>query len=78
MNQENYTNINIYKKTFEQREIMTSKNIIEQPWKQSNERQAAGQFNPYVNNEGTTVGKNFPFVNQICSYCRKRLHRCGC
>jgi len=31
MQLENYTNINIFKKTYEEREIATSKNIIAQP-----------------------------------------------
>jgi hypothetical protein len=31
MDLENYTNINIFKKVFENREVMSSKNIIEQP-----------------------------------------------
>ena len=66
MNLENYTNINIFKKTYEQREISTLANVIEQPWKQSNEKQhAKGGFNPYVNNEGTTVGK---FITLLTNY----------
>ena len=79
MNLENYTNINIFKKTYEQREISTLANVIEQPWKQSNETQhAKGGFNPYVNNEGTTVGNSLIFVNQLYSCGRKRFLYYSC
>jgi len=61
MNLENYTNINIFKKVFENREVMSSNNMIEQPHHKNKEAGAvehASGFNPYVNNQGTTVGKN--------------------
>jgi hypothetical protein len=35
MDLENYTNINIFKKVFENREVMSSKNMIEQPHHQN-------------------------------------------
>jgi len=59
MDLENYTNINIFKKVFEHREVMSSKNMIEQPHhlREGEPVQAAQGFNPYVNNQGTTVGK---------------------
>jgi hypothetical protein len=71
MDLENYTNINIFKKVFENREVMSSKNIIEQP--HHTRKQAEGGnvqhgsgFNPYVNNQGTTVGKYISVsVNQV-------------
>ncbi len=62
MNLENYTNINIFKKVYENREVMSSTNMIEQPHHTRNATEAgntqhAQGFNPYVNNQGTTVGK---------------------
>jgi hypothetical protein len=63
MDLENYTNINIFKKVFENKEVMSSKNMIEQPHHirkeaaEGGNKQHAGGFNPYVNNQGTTVGK---------------------
>lgn len=78
MNLENYTNINIFKKVYENREVMSSTNMIEQPHharkatEAGNTEHSSG-FNPYVNNQGTTVGKSsFFHVNQVslCSYCR--------
>ena len=53
MNLENYTNINIFKKVFENREVMSSNNMIEQPHHKNKEAGAvehASGFNPYVNN----------------------------
>jgi hypothetical protein len=65
MQLENYTNINIFKKTFEEREIVTSKNLIAQPHHYSdaaaNKQHQKSQFNPYVNNQGTTIGKHPTF-----------------
>ena len=72
MDLENYTNINIFKKVFENREVMSSKNMIEQPHHtrkqvaEGGNTQHAKGFNPYVNNQGTTVGKYlFDWINQI-------------
>jgi predicted metal-dependent phosphoesterase TrpH len=69
MNLENYTNINIFKKVYENREVMSSNNMIEQPHharkatEGGNVEHASG-FNPYVNNQGTTIGKSST-VNQV-------------
>lgn len=62
MNLENYTNINIFKKVYENREVMSSTNMIEQPHHTRKVQEGAyaehgSQFNPYVNNQGTTLGK---------------------
>ena len=68
MDQENYTNINIFRKVYENREIRSCNNMIEQPSHQaSNKEHAKGGFNPYVNNQGTTVGKKSTkhSINQI-------------
>ena len=71
MNLENYTNINIFKKVYENREVMSSNNMIEQPHhvrkaitEAGNAEHSSG-FNPYVNNQGTTVGKLLIDVNQV-------------
>ena len=58
MDLENYTQVNIYKRTFEERKVANCHDMIEQP----HNHLAAGpntehQFNPYQNNEGTVVGK---------------------
>lgn len=55
MDLENYTNVNIFKKVFEKREVTRSKNVIEQPHHYDSEAggatsHAKSQFNPYVNN----------------------------
>jgi len=56
MDLENYTNINIYKRTFEERQVANSRDMIEQPHNTlpGNMERA---FNPYQNNEGTVIGK---------------------
>ncbi len=60
MDLENYTNVNIFKKVFENREVAQGQNnMIAQPHHSAgygNVEHASG-FNPYVNNQGTTVGK---------------------
>ena len=62
MDLENYTNINIYKRTFEEREVANSRDMIEQPHNHlAADKQHAG-FNPYQNNEGTVVGKYLLFL----------------
>ena len=64
MDLENYTNINIYKRTFEQKEVANCGAVIEQPHNVIGDKvKAPGQiqhagFNPYQNNEGTTIGKS--------------------
>ena len=71
MDLENYTNINIFRKVYENREVMSSKNMIEQPHHtrkvaEGGAAQHASGFNPYVNNQGTTVGKDQgACVNQV-------------
>ena len=71
MDLENYTNINIFKRVYENREVMSSKNIIEQPHQarkaaEGGATQHASGFNPYVNNQGSTVGKYRGLrVNQV-------------
>jgi hypothetical protein len=59
MDLENYTNVNIFKKVFEKREVSHMQGVIEQPHHQlkGNTEHHKGGFNPYVNNQGTTVGK---------------------
>ena len=59
MNLENYTNVNIYKKVFEHREVSSVGHVIEQPHhsREAATKEHASGFNPYVNNQGTTVGK---------------------
>lgn len=51
MDLENYTNINIFKKVYENREVANCKNMIAQPHHSTygNTEHASG-FNPYVNN----------------------------
>jgi len=80
MDLENYTNINIFRKVFENKEVMSSKNMIEQPHhlnKEGSNAQHASQFNPYVNNQGTTVGRDLRMLTNFCSHRWKRLRRCG-
>jgi hypothetical protein len=51
MKQENYTNINIFKKTYEEREVSTTTNVLANPsYQLKGNREHASQFNPYVNN----------------------------
>jgi len=57
MDLENYTNINIYKRTFEERQVANSRDMIEQPHNTLPGNKEAAQFNPYQNNEGTVIGK---------------------
>ena len=96
MDLENYTNVNIFKKVFENREVTRYKNVIEQPHHldKDNVSHAKSQFNPYVNNQGTTVGKlnrifnaknikNFTAAHLLtkifkCSYCWQRLRTRCC
>ena len=60
MDLENYTNINIFKRTFEERQVANCHDMIEQPHNHLNGPNVERQFNPYQNNEGTVVGKS-PF-----------------
>ena len=68
MHLENYTNINIFKKAFNHREISTSKNVIAHSDNLTEGPAAshAGGFNPYTNNQGTTCGKQSTPNNTIC------------
>ena len=52
-----YTNINIFKKTYEDKVVSNYKEPIEQSISQLGTTEHKGQFNPYVNNQGTTLGK---------------------
>jgi hypothetical protein len=59
MQLENYTNINIFKRAFEQTQTANSNDMIEHA---HNKTSAKGPiqhngFNPYQNNEGTVLGK---------------------
>jgi hypothetical protein len=58
MDLENYTNINIYKRTFEERQVANCRDMIEQPHNHLRGPNVERQFNPYQNNEGTVVGKS--------------------
>jgi hypothetical protein len=63
MDLENYTNINIFKKVYEKREVTQSNNMIAQPHHTSYGPIAhADGFNPYVNNQGTTLGKFYTIM----------------
>lgn len=57
MQLENYTNVNIFKKTFEEREVTNQHSMIEQPHHTCGGNKQHQGFNPYQNNEGTVVGK---------------------
>ena len=57
MDLENYTNVNIFKKTFEEREVTNSKQMIEQPHHTLSGNTQHSGFNPYVMHNGTVVGK---------------------
>ena len=56
---ENYTNVNIFKRCYEKKQIVTSDDVIEHT--HNHTKTAAGNqqraFNPYTNNMGTTIGK---------------------
>ena len=58
MNLENYTNINIYKRTFEERQVANSRDLIEHSHNHLASNKEHRGFNPYQNNEGTVVGKS--------------------
>ena len=85
MQLENYTNINIFKRAFEQKEIANHQSMIEHSHnhiKAAGDKQHAG-FNPYQNNEGTVIGTYSShtrdvFINQkLFSYRWSRfLHGC--
>ena len=57
MDLENYTNVNIFKKTFEEREVTNCRGMIEQPHHTTSGNIQHGGFNPYVMHNGTVVGK---------------------
>ena len=69
MDLENYTNINIYKRTFEEREVANCHNMIEQPHNHLGSNKEHRGFNPYQNNEGTVVGKCSQ-LNSLQTACR--------
>lgn len=60
MDLQNYTNVNIFKKVYEQKETVDKDNMIAHP--QNNIAAAGGpiqhSFNPYTNNYGTVIGKS--------------------
>ena len=67
MDLENYTNVNIFKRTYEQSEVPNKDQMIvhsHEIYKQAN-HSASGPvqhaFNPYTNNFGTTLGKYFEY-----------------
>jgi hypothetical protein len=66
MQLENYTNVNIFKRAFEQTQVANSSDMIEHSHNKL-PNQAAGpvqqpQFNPYQNNEGTVLGKSLSWL----------------
>ena len=67
MNLENYTNINIYKRTFEERQVVNSRDMIEHSHNHlASANKEHARFNPYQNNEGTVVGKfHRPRIDRI-------------
>ena len=56
---ENYTNVNIFKRCYEKKQVATQEDMIEHV--HNHTKTAAGNqqraFNPYTNNMGTTIGK---------------------
>ena len=79
MEQENYTNINIFKKVYENREVACGKNnLLAHNHHSAGMQHHGSQFNPYVNNQGTTVGKcQQMLINQhfekLTKFCELRL-----
>lgn len=65
MDLENYTNVNIFKKYYEEREVTNCKGMIEQPHHHLGKETQHAQFNPYQNNEGTVVGKYRTFKSLL-------------
>ena len=57
MNLENYTNKNIFKKYYEQRQVVESGDMIEHSHNHLSGNMQHRGFNPYQNNEGTVIGK---------------------
>ena len=57
MDLENYTNVNIFKRHYEEKEVMHQGNMIEQPHHHLKGGNIQHAFNPYQNNEGTVIGK---------------------
>jgi len=47
MNLENYTNVNIFKKTYEEREVTNCSNMVEQPHHTLGANVQHRGFNPY-------------------------------
>lgn len=58
MDLQNYTNVNIFKKVYEKKETVDKDSLIAHPQNfQYGAPVKHADFNPYVNNEGTTIGK---------------------
>lgn len=57
MKQDNYTNVNIFKRAFEEREVASSKNMTVHADTMLAPTKEHRGFNPYQNNEGTVIGK---------------------
>ena len=84
MQYENYTNVNIFKNAFESQGA--KKSLVEGGGKTyyGPVIEHASQFNPYVNNQGTTLGKHIAkwihSVNQVSLFFSHRrprlLHGC--
>ena len=90
MDLENYTQVNIFKRTFEERQVANSHDMIEQPHNQYS-APIQHSFNPYQNNEGTVLGKFFFLLQDLSiyfpvltkfftfySYCGTKLRDCRC
>lgn len=73
---ENYTNVNPFKAVYEQRQVASVNDVIEQPHRMHNaegrilkEASSAKDpimhgWSPYTNNGGTTLGKSTPLRNE--------------
>ena len=68
MDLENYTNINIYKRTFEERQVANCRDMIEQPHNHLAAGPVQHSFNPYQNNEGTVIGKFKTVILELHDY----------
>lgn len=60
MDLQNYTNVNIFQKVYEKREVVDKDNMIAHSHNHAAEAPGTrkhADFNPYTNNYGTTIGK---------------------